>query len=89
MDAPRRRARAGAARAPPSAPSPRAGTRLAGVGIDGDILYGPGQVRRLVEPPAAAGVRAAYRELDSTKGHDAFLVEWPQLSEILEAALAD
>ena len=39
----------------------------------------------------AGGVEgAAYRELSSTKGHDAFLVEWQQLSavfaEVLEGA---
>ena len=37
----------------------------------------------------AAGVDAAYREIQSTKGHDAFLVEWDQLTALLEEALAD
>ena len=37
-----------------------------------------------------AGVDARYREIRSTKGHDAFLVEWDQLAAILrEEALAD
>jgi len=30
---------------------------------------------------------AAYREIHSTKGHDAFLVEWEQLQTILTEAL--
>jgi homoserine O-acetyltransferase/O-succinyltransferase len=64
-----------------------AGTRLTGLGIAGDILYGPAQVRELVAEAAAAGVEASYRELDSTKGHDAFLVEWAQLGEVLSEAL--
>ena len=64
------------------------GTRLTGVGIEGDILYGPTQVRALVETAAAVGVHARYRELHSTKGHDAFLVEWDQLTRILREALA-
>jgi homoserine O-acetyltransferase len=65
-----------------------AGTRLTGLGIEDDILYGPAQVRALVETAAAAGVReAAYREIRSSKGHDAFLVEWTQLGEILRQAL--
>lgn len=65
-----------------------AGTRLTGLGIEDDILYGPAQVRALVEAAEAAGVATAYRELRSTKGHDAFLVEWSQLSELLHEALA-
>lgn len=62
--------------------------RLLGLGISGDILYGPDQVRALVETAASAGVDAWYRELVSTKGHDAFLVEWEQLAAVLGEALA-
>ena len=61
---------------------------LTGVGIEGDILYGPRQVRSLVDASRAAGVDAAYREIASDKGHDAFLVEWGQLTELLREALA-
>ena len=63
------------------------GTRLTGVGIEGDILYGPRQVRALVDAAAGAGADARYREIHSTKGHDAFLVEWEQLSTLLHEAL--
>ena len=63
--------------------------RLTGIGIEDDILYGPRQVRALVDAAAAAGVRAVYREIGSTKGHDAFLVEWEQLAAFLREALAD
>ena len=66
-----------------------AGVGLTGLGIEGDILYGPEQVRALVADAAAAGVQATYRELASTKGHDAFLIEWDQLTTILSQALAD
>lgn len=59
-----------------------------GIGIEGDILYGPRQVRALVAAARAAGVEAAYHEIRSDKGHDAFLVEWDQLTEILGAALS-
>jgi homoserine O-acetyltransferase/O-succinyltransferase len=65
-----------------------AGTALTGVGIEGDILYGPVQVRRLVAEARAAGLDAVYREIRSTKGHDAFLVEWDQLEALLGEALA-
>jgi homoserine O-acetyltransferase len=60
---------------------------VTGVGIEGDILYGPRQVRALVDAAVAAGADAAYREIASDKGHDAFLVEWDQLTGILGRAL--
>jgi homoserine O-acetyltransferase len=63
------------------------GTRLTGVGIEGDILYGTNQVREMVKAATSAGMDAAYREIRSTKGHDAFLVEWGQLTTILTEAL--
>ncbi len=62
---------------------------LTGLGIEGDLLYGPGQVRTAVDEAAAAGVDATYRELASIKGHDAFLTEWEQLAHILTEALSD
>jgi homoserine O-acetyltransferase len=68
-------------------PLGRAGTRLVGVGITGDILYSPEQVRGLVLSAEEAGMPARYREIASTKGHDAFLVEWQQLEAILREAL--
>ena len=63
------------------------GTRLTALGIEDDILYGPRQVRVLADTAAAAGVRSRYRELHSDKGHDAFLVEWDQLTDLLLEAL--
>ncbi len=64
-----------------------AGTLLTGLAVGGDILYGPDQVRALVADATTAGVDARYRELDSTKGHDAFLVEWEQLTVVLGEAV--
>jgi homoserine O-acetyltransferase len=63
------------------------GTRLTGIGIQDDILYGPRQVCALVDAAAASGVEARYRLIRSTKGHDAFLVEWDQLTDLLREAL--
>ena len=63
------------------------GAHLTGVGIEGDILYGPRQVRSDIRLAEAAGVTAGYRELRSSKGHDAFLVEWDQLAELLSGVL--
>ncbi len=65
------------------------GTGLTGIGIEGDILFGPDQVRRLVDEAVGAGVDASYREIRSAKGHDAFLIEWEQLTAFLSDALAD
>jgi len=63
------------------------GTRLIGVGIADDILYGPRQVLELVDGAIEVGVEAHYRQIDSTKGHDAFLVEWDQLTVLVREAL--
>jgi homoserine O-acetyltransferase len=68
-------------------PLASSGVAVHGVGIEGDILYGPRQVRAFVEAARAAGADASYREIRSDKGHDAFLVEWEQLTEILRDAL--
>ena len=64
------------------------GVHLTGVGIEDDILYGPGQVGRARRRGrGVAGVAARYREIRSTKGHDAFLVEWDQLESMVREAL--
>jgi homoserine O-acetyltransferase len=65
------------------------GTRITGLGIQDDILYGPAQVHALLDAAAAAGMDATYRQLRSTKGHDAFLVEWDQLTDLLREALRE
>lgn len=64
-----------------------AGVSLTGVGIQDDILYGPHQVHALVDAAIAAGVAAEYHQIHSTKGHDAFLVEWDQLSALVRGAV--
>jgi homoserine O-acetyltransferase/O-succinyltransferase len=67
----------------------RADTGFTGLGIEGALVYGPAQVRSLVDAAAAAGVDATYRELASVKGHDAFLTEWEQLTDIVDDVLSD
>src|SRR4051794_3182537 len=64
------------------------GTTITGVGIQDDILYGPRQVKALLKAVRAGGAQTTYREIRSNKGHDAFLVEWDQLTEIIREALA-
>lgn len=64
-----------------SALRPVKGT-IIGVGIPGDLLYDPLDVRRWTE---AAG--AEYREIESPKGHDGFLLEGEQVSSLLREVL--
>jgi homoserine O-acetyltransferase len=57
--------------------------RLTGVGIPGDVLYAPGDVKHWTH---RAG--AAYREIHSLRGHDGFLLELARVSDLLAAELA-
>ena len=58
--------------------------KIIGVGIPGDLLYDPLlDVRRWTE---AAG--AEYREIESPKGHDGFLLEGAQVTALLQEVLA-
>jgi homoserine O-acetyltransferase len=53
------------------------------MGITSDLLYPAYQSREIVEAVNAAGGQADYVELDSPHGHDAFLLEFDQVSEAL------
>lgn len=57
--------------------------RLTGVGIPGDILYGPADVKHWTH---RAG--AAYREIRSRRGHDGFLLETERVGDLLAGELA-
>jgi homoserine O-acetyltransferase/O-succinyltransferase len=57
--------------------------QIIGVGIDSDILYYPAEVREWVAAYRQAGANAEYREISSLYGHDAFLIEWDQVEQIL------
>jgi homoserine O-acetyltransferase len=57
--------------------------RVTGVGISSDVLYPPSTVRGWVRGYRAGGVNARYRQIESVHGHDAFLMEWDQLSNVL------
>jgi homoserine O-acetyltransferase len=64
-------------------------TRLRGIAIVGDILYGPSQVHALVDAGTEAGLDATYREFHSRKGHDAFLAEWAEMDAILRETVSE
>lgn len=61
--------------------------RLLFVGISGDWLFRPQDVRAAAQRFAANGAACQYAEIDSTHGHDAFLAEPEKLDEILRAWL--
>ncbi|MGH7497485.1 MAG: alpha/beta fold hydrolase [Gemmatimonadales bacterium] len=56
---------------------------LVGVGVDSDILYAASEVRQWVDAYRSAGAPARYREIASLYGHDAFLIEWDQVEQVL------
>lgn len=58
-------------------------SRVTGVGVDTDILYPAHEVRAWVDAFQASGVDADYAEIRSICGHDAFLIEFEQVREIL------
>jgi homoserine O-acetyltransferase len=55
---------------------------IIGVGIPGDLLYDPLDVRRWTEEAGGE-----YREIESPKGHDGFLLESAQVSALLREVL--
>ena len=54
------------------------------IGIRSDFLFPAARVRQLAEQVSQVGGRAAYVELDSPHGHDAFLKEWEQMVAALD-----
>lgn len=57
------------------------------VAVDSDQLFSPVHGQRLVDALTGRGVDARLEILTSLHGHDAFLVEWPQLDAIVRRAL--
>jgi len=57
-----------------------------GVGIDTDILYYPSEIRGWVDAYRSAGADARYEEIRTPYGHDAFLIEFERVEEILRVS---
>ena len=58
--------------------------RVLAVGISSDVLYPPAEQKQI-----ASAIRgAAYAELDSPHGHDAFLIEFDTMNSLLRNFLA-
>jgi homoserine O-acetyltransferase/O-succinyltransferase len=58
--------------------------QLVFIGISSDWLFPSESVREFARSIAAAGVRAEYREMASSHGHDAFLAEQTELVRLLQ-----
>ena len=57
------------------------------VHVNSDQLFTPVQSDELAKKLRAAGARVTRAELKSPHGHDAFLIEWSQVSAIVQRAL--
>lgn len=66
----------------------RVRARTLHVGINTDWLYPPEDVQATARKLRALGKDAQYREIDSVHGHDSFLKEWVQMTQIIEEFLA-
>jgi len=59
------------------------------LGLDPDLLFPPSVVKELAEAATAAGVRCTLAWIDSIQGHDAFLIEWPQVEAWLRSVFKE
>lgn len=72
---------------PPSWGLDRIRAATVAVAIDSDRLYLPGHGQAVVDALTVRGVDARLETITSVHGHDAFLIEWPQLDAIVRRAL--
>jgi homoserine O-acetyltransferase/O-succinyltransferase len=64
------------------------GVRFCVLSFSSDWLYPTSESRDIVRALNAAGCRASFAEIESDKGHDAFLLEEPTLDQTLRGFLA-
>jgi homoserine O-acetyltransferase len=62
-------------------------TRFCLISFDSDWLYPTAESRRIVHALNAAGAAASFVELSSPFGHDAFLLEAPEMNRIVDGFL--
>lgn len=60
-----------------------AGKKLLAVGISSDMLFANWQVEEAARTAREAGVLACYDEIESGNGHDAFLIDFDQLDDMI------
>lgn len=66
----------------------RAGTRFVLISFTSDWLYPTPESKRIVRALHAAGAPASFVELESPFGHDAFLLDAPEMNRIVAGFLA-
>jgi homoserine O-acetyltransferase/O-succinyltransferase len=64
------------------------GVRFCVLSFSSDWLYPTSESRDIVRALNAAGCRASFAEIESDKGHDAFLLDEPQLDQTLRGFFA-
>jgi homoserine O-acetyltransferase len=65
----------------------RAGTRFALISFTSDWLYPTAESKRIVRALHAAGAATSFCELQSPHGHDAFLLDAPEMNRIVAGFL--
>jgi homoserine O-acetyltransferase len=65
-----------------------AGTRFVLISFTSDWLYPTPESKRIVRALHAAGAAASFVELESPHGHDAFLLDAPDMNRIIHGFLA-
>lgn len=64
-----------------------AGKRLLAVGVSSDMLFANWQVEEAARAAREAGVNSCYDEIESDNGHDAFLIDFDQLDDMVRGFL--
>jgi homoserine O-acetyltransferase len=64
------------------------GVRFCVLSFSSDWLYSTGESRDIVRALNAAGCRASFAEIETDKGHDAFLLDEPQMDRTLRGFFA-
>jgi homoserine O-acetyltransferase len=65
-----------------------AGKPLLSVGISSDLLFPNWQAEEVARTARSAGIRADYDEIESEDGHDAFLLAFDQVDDLLRGFFA-
>ncbi len=73
--------------APAFAPAAKAGTRFALISFTTDWLYPTAESKRIVRALHAVGAATSFVELESPHGHDAFLLDAPEMNRVVDGFL--